>query len=723
MGIKGFYFKKSRSFSYSLLIVMVLLVICLVGLMTVYNYITLKNSFDQESTNLEIQSEQSIGAALRETDTTTTIMDEQLNQQMLKGFDVLFAEYNRSGHTPETMDLSRVKAGLGDGYDVYIINESGVIVYSSYSPEIGQDFRTVPYFYDYLTKIRQSGGFFPDRVVHEMLGTGKYRKYAYEPTPDHRYVMELGYSTPSFKDLNSKLDDEQNIAAIVAVNPYIDQFHIYDVTGHRTDNASLPDNLTETYIQQAIATRQTIEVSDPANHVTIRYLFIDLMNPRYGSDLSRIVELRYNTGRIQAALDRLVAIHLLFGGFAILLGCIVAYVLSRRLTRPIAEIAHDVDIIANGDFDHRIGTTRAREFIILEKGINTMVDSIKSATKTLKDEEIFQKDLINQMPVGIFLKKMDTGRYVFWNKASEEIFERATEEVIGKTDAELFSGPMTERIKKEDLDALASRVELKYTKVSTKSKGDRVIHMIIVPIPDSNKSTRYLLGIAEDVTDEAITLKRDLLFSITRSDILDQLAVIMTYLERAQLKTTRDEMEMFFSKTLGSVESIKNQIAYERALQDPRIISPSWQPVSQAFDNAIRMLPGRRSVDISCETGEIEVLADPLLPRIFFSLLSQSFRQDGPTLSKIRLFAHKQGDALALVYEDNGDGLPAAEKEKIFEFGYSSENVSSLFLARELLGFTGITITETGVPGKGLRFEILVPKGRFRGFDEGKNKP
>ena len=131
MGIKEFHFKKSRSFSYSLLIVMVLLVICLVGLMTVYNYITLKNSFDQESTNLEIQSEQSIGAALRETDTTTTIMDEQLNQQMLKGFDVVFAEYNRSGHTPETMDLSRVKAGLGDGYDVYIINESGVIVYSS----------------------------------------------------------------------------------------------------------------------------------------------------------------------------------------------------------------------------------------------------------------------------------------------------------------------------------------------------------------------------------------------------------------------------------------------------------------------------------------------------------------------------------------------------------------------------------------------------------------
>ena len=78
-----------------------------------------------------------------------------------------------------------------------------------------------------------------------------------------------------------------------------------------------------------------------------------------------------------------------------------------------------------------------------------------------------------------------------------------------------------------------------------------------------------MLGIAEDVTDEAMTLKKDLIFSITRSDILDQLAIIMTYLERAQLKTTKDDMQMFFDKTIGSVESIKNQIAYVGALQDP----------------------------------------------------------------------------------------------------------------------------------------------------------
>jgi hypothetical protein len=37
-----------------------------------------------------------------------------------------------------------------------------------------------------------------------------------------------------------------------------------------------------------------------------------------------------------------------------------------------------------------------------------------------------------------------------------------------------------------------------------------------------------------------------------------------------------------------------------------------------------------------------------------------------------------------------------------------------LFLIREILGISGITIEEKGVPGEGARFEIRVPPGRFR---------
>jgi len=67
-----------------------------------------------------------------------------------------------------------------------------------------------------------------------------------------------------------------------------------------------------------------------------------------------------------------------------------------------------------------------------------------------------------------------------------------------------------------------------------------------------------------------------------------------------------------------------------------------------------------------------------------------------------------------IVCEDDGEGIVAAEKEKIFERGFGKNTGLGLALSMEILSITGITIHETGEPGKGARFEIRVPKGAWR---------
>ena len=59
-------------------------------------------------------------------------------------------------------------------------------------------------------------------------------KYAYEPTPDHQYIMELGYSPPAFNTTYLILNDRDDIARFVSFNPYITQYRVFDTTGHRT---------------------------------------------------------------------------------------------------------------------------------------------------------------------------------------------------------------------------------------------------------------------------------------------------------------------------------------------------------------------------------------------------------------------------------------------------------------------------------------------------------
>jgi PAS domain S-box-containing protein len=692
---------------------MILLVLCVVSFMTANDYLYTKNNFDRESLLLQVQTEQNIIEAMRLKESTWNIYDETLDGQMKEGLTLVLLEYNRSGDEPDRMDLNGVKKSLGDNYDIYVINESGVIIGTTFAPELGMDFKTVPYFYEYLTKIRLSEGFFADRIIREKLGGGQLRKFAYMPTPDHKYITELGFAGTTFEDINQHLDDQTQIKKIVSVNPYVEQFTVYNSMGRRLDNNSYPEKSVQGYLNEVIQNRKNLEVADTEHSRTIRYLFVDLKVDKYGSDPSRVVQITYSTQLIQDALNQLILFHLIIGIIIISIGCAIAFFLSQRITRPIKEIVDDVDIIARGDLEHRIGTTQSTEFAILENSINMMVGSLKDSLKQVKEGEILHREMIDQLPVAIFMKSVKDGKYTFWNKASEQIFNLPATEAIGRTDLELFSQTMASMIDKEDNEARLNQVSISNKKIADKYRGQRIIHMIIVPIFDSNNTLQYMLGIGEDVTQETLTMKIDLLFSITRRDILDQLSSIVNYLERAQLKTSREAMQTFFDKTLESVESIRNQMAFVRSLQEIGITSPTWQSVKKVFWEAVMLIPSS-TIDIRVEMDDIELYADPLLPRVFYNLLANSIKHGDHQLTKIRLYAQKSGESLILIYEDNGKGIPLDEKGKIFEFGYGKGTGFGLFLIRELLGYTGITITETGEPGKGAMFEILVPKDKFR---------
>lgn len=702
-----------RSFSFYLLIFMVALVLFIVGILSACNYLESKTNFEQDAHNLEIQTEKNIEAAFRLTDTATTILDNNLNDAMERGLKEVREEYRLSGSNVSGMDLESIRSRLGEGYDIYVIDEDGVIVRTTYAPELGQDFRSVPYFYQYLTKIRKSGGFFPDRVVHELLGSGQYRKYAYMPTPDHRYVLELGLGGPAFDQINRKLDDHKNIRNIVFANPYVESYGTFNVIGLWVSNNTAPPEPVAGYLREVIRNRSTLEISDPVHSTTTRFLFIDLKDDRYGSDPSRIVMITYNTRLIQDALNRIIIYHLLVGLVAIALGCLAAYLLSRRMAKPIQAIVSDVDLIARGNLDHRIRETRNNEFAILEQSINTMVDSLKAAFQKMKDDEIFRQEMIDQLPVAIFVKSVETGKYVYWNATSERLFGIASAKAIGKTDAELFPGDLVETIQDENSDLFKHPGRVHSKIISNRSQGGRVIHMIVVPVFDSTGTPQYVMGISEDVSHQNINLKMELIFSITRHDILDNLSVIVSHLERAQLMNTHEEMQQFINKTIGSIESIRNQIAYMRSLQELGIVTPKWQNAGHAFDDAASLLPEHSAV-ITADVDAYEIYADPLLPRVFFTLLDNSLRNAKSAHSSITLSARQDREDLLLVYTDTGYWIPHTEKELIFDIGNDSSTRRGFFLIRELLSFTGITIKETGDRETGVRFEIRVPPGKFR---------
>ncbi len=207
--------------------------------------------------------------------------------------------------------------------------------------------------------------------------------------------------------------------------------------------------------------------------------------------------------------------------------------------------------------------------------------------------------------------------------------------------------------------------------------------------------------------------KLNLLFNITRHDINNQLMSINGFLELLHENVTDPALENFFTRITKASSQISTMIRFTKEYEQVGVHAPSWQDCRTLVDTAVKQAPlGQVVVNNDLPAG-MEVFADPLVVKVFYNLMENAVRYGGK-ITTIQFSANESGNDYIVVCEDDGDGVAVDEKEKIFGRGYGKNTGLGLALSREVLVITGITIKETGEPGKGARFEMLVPKGVWR---------
>ena len=118
-------------------------------------------------------------------------------------------------------------------------------------------------------------------------------------------------------------------------------------------------------------------------------------------------------------------------------------------------------------------------------------------------------------------------------------------------------------------------------------------------------------------------------------------------------------------------------------------------------------------ITLEINVPEIECYADPLIERVFYNLIENAIRHGGE-ITRITFSTRTEDDGIAILCDDDGSGVPEDKKEAIFVREYYTNTGFGLFLSREILSITGMSITEEGIPGKGARFAIHIPKGSYR---------
>jgi PAS domain S-box-containing protein len=345
----------------------------------------------------------------------------------------------------------------------------------------------------------------------------------------------------------------------------------------------------------------------------------------------------------------------------------------------------------------------------------------KLAESALRESEERYRNIVEDQTEFVSRFRPD-GTHVFANDAYCRYFGKTRSEIIGKK--------FTPEIPGQDRDLIRNH----FRSLSRDHPVDEIIHRIIMPdgqvrwqrwsdraIFDSDGAIIEYQSVGRDNTDlkqaeEAVKLanaKLQLLASITRHDITNQLSALMGYLDIAAQDETDPEKRDLIEKELRIAATIEEQIRFTKDYQTMGVKAPVWQNVRESILKASRSLP-TNGLNIGIDSQGLEILADPLFEKVFYNLIDNSLRYGGEQMNAIRFSSRKNKKGIVCLYEDNGIGIPPEDKTLVFKREFGRHTGLGMFLTREILSITGLAITENGEFGKGARFEITVPEGAYR---------
>ncbi|HPD11497.1 MAG TPA: helix-turn-helix domain-containing protein [Methanoregulaceae archaeon] len=192
----------------------------------------------------------------------------------------------------------------------------------------------------------------------------------------------------------------------------------------------------------------------------------------------------------------------------------------------------------------------------------------------------------------------------------------------------------------------------------------------------------------------------------------NQLSLAIDTLKRVRGTEDRERARELLQEETMILENLRFHLNLLEEYLADEVKVPGWYPLEDILNQALSSQK-MAHIRFYSDVRGVEIYTDQDCGRIFFTLIENSIVH-GKKVTSIRVTSREEEGDLTIIYEDDGIGIPDTEKITLFEWGHGIHRAHSLFLSRQMLAITDISIRETGTYGRGARFEIRVPSGRWR---------
>jgi two-component system sensor histidine kinase/response regulator len=158
----------------------------------------------------------------------------------------------------------------------------------------------------------------------------------------------------------------------------------------------------------------------------------------------------------------------------------------------------------------------------LQKRYDAELTQRRRVESALMESEAFYQSLVEALPLAMFRKDLE-GRITFANRLLCQAVRRPPEEIIGKTDYDLFPKDLAEKYRADDRRVIETQQDFETTEEFETPEGERrFTHVLKTPVHDASGKTVGIQGVFSDVTDRiraeaALEQERYLLDSLMRS--------------------------------------------------------------------------------------------------------------------------------------------------------------------------------------------------------------
>ncbi len=371
-----------------------------------------------------------------------------------------------------------------------------------------------------------------------------------------------------------------------------------------------------------------------------------------------------------------------------------------------------------------------------------------SAEQELDRQRRFSDTIIENAPVGVFIKETAGMTLIRVNRFVEEITGRSRDEVIGKDDSQFIGAEAGRAAVAAEQQLVARREMLSLEEIQIDTpRGQRTLLVRKVLVPDESGTITYLLGLSEDVTERrrAERAQQQFAESLERkgreleaaNKELESFSYSVSHDLRAPLRAVEgyaaileedygDKLDAEGLRFLRNIRDgatrmgqlIHDLLAFSRLGRQPLTLTQtdSRYLVQSAWET---LRTGQPEMRAELVIGDLPPsYGDPrLLQQVWTNLLENAAKYtDKSEQPRIEISGEIAGTETIFSIRDNGVGFDMRYYDKLFnvfqrlhsETEYAGTGVG-LAIVQRVIARHGGRVWAKAEPGKGATFSFALP--------------